>query len=94
MVEGDAHNESADMWSYGVLLYEMLVGFPPFHAEEQRDTFRRIVKSNVSFPDDLVISDAARELIEQLLNKDNASRPKASDILSHPFFLVYTMRVD
>ena len=86
MVEGESHTESADMWSYGVLLYEMLVGLPPFHAEEQKDTFRLIVRADIEFPEDVHISDQAKDLILSLLNKSCAQRPKASEVLQHSFF--------
>ena len=88
MVEGGCHDASADMWSFGVLLYEMLIGIPPFQTEKQSTTFRLIVHGDVKFPPDAIVSEEAKDLVFALLTKDASKRPMASDILSHPFFLM------
>ena len=42
MVEGREHDEIVDVWSLGVLLFEFMVGTPPFEAEGHNATYRRI----------------------------------------------------
>lgn len=37
------YNQSVDWWSFGVLIYEMAAGFPPFYADEQIQTYEKIV---------------------------------------------------
>ena len=39
-----------DWWAYGVLLYEMLVGQPPFDGEDEEELFAAITDQNVSYP--------------------------------------------
>ena len=42
-----------DWWAYGVLLYEMLVGQPPFDGEDEEELFAAITDHNVSYPKNL-----------------------------------------
>ena len=41
------YNHSVDWWSFGVLIYEMAAGFPPFYADEQIQTYEKIVAGKV-----------------------------------------------
>ena len=50
MVEGREHDEQVDVWSLGVLMYEFLVGAPPFEAEGHSATYRRISRVDLRFP--------------------------------------------
>jgi serine/threonine protein kinase len=65
MIEGKKHDVSADLWSLGVLLYEMICGKPPFEeAENSQETCRRIVNVDISYPD--FVSKEARDLIQKV----------------------------
>lgn len=44
------HNESVDIWALGVLMYELLVGNPPFDAQGHSATYRRIINVDLVFP--------------------------------------------
>jgi serine/threonine protein kinase len=65
------YDQSADMWSLGVLLYMLLVGTPPFAAKTQSELFAKIRLGKWSFPPRLAntggISDAAIELVKNLI---------------------------
>lgn len=65
MVEGTSHSTSADNWCLGVLLYEFLVGSPPFESTTTNDTYKRIVKCDVKYPPEYV-KDGARDLISKV----------------------------
>ena len=51
MVAGGSHGEQVDLWALGVLCYEFLVGKPPFETETHADTYARITKVDLHFPD-------------------------------------------
>lgn len=85
MVEEKAHDYAVDNWTLGVLCYELLYGAPPFEAESQKDTFRRIMKVDLSFPSTPVVSSEAKSLISQLLVKDSSKRLSLKEILKHPW---------
>ena len=85
MVEGREHDEQVDVWSLGVLLYEFLVGNPPFEAEGHSATYRRISRVDLRFPRG--IPEDAQDLIRRLLVKDPSKRMSLSSIPTHPWIL-------
>jgi len=46
-VLSQGYSHSVDWWSFGVLIYEMAAGFPPFYADEQIQTYEKIVAGKV-----------------------------------------------
>ncbi|XP_020678061.1 serine/threonine-protein kinase 38 isoform X1 [Dendrobium catenatum] len=58
-----------DWWSLGAIMYEMLVGYPPFYSEEPMSTCRKIVnwKTHLKFPVEAKLSPQAKDLITKLL---------------------------
>ncbi|KAL1219361.1 Phototropin [Cardamine amara subsp. amara] len=56
-------------WSLGAIMYEMLVGYPPFYSDKAMSTCRKIVnwKSHLKFPEEAVLSRDAKDLINSLL---------------------------
>lgn len=80
----------ADWWSVGVILFEMLVGYPPFFSENPSDTCQKIVKwtKHFSIPADANLSMEADSLIRKLVtHADQRLGLKGADeIKKHPFF--------
>ena len=58
-----------DWWSVGAIMFEMIVGYPPFYSEEPMATCRKIVnwKQFVKFPDQPYVAPAAKDFILRLL---------------------------
>ena len=83
MVEGREHDEQVDVWSLGVLLYEFLVGSPPFEAEGHSATYRRISRVDLRFPRG--VAEDAQDLIRRLLVKDPKKRMSLGSIPTHPW---------
>ena len=56
--QGKGYNETVDCWSIGIILYEMVVGYPPFFSDQPADTYKKILKWTEHFqiPNDLNLS--------------------------------------
>ena len=66
------YNKSVDWWAFGVLLYEMLVGQPPFDGDDEEELFAAITDQNVSYPKSL--SREAKEMCKGLLTRNPSKR--------------------
>lgn len=81
MILGEDHDTMVDVWSLGVLMYEFLVGKPPFEAERHDETYKKIVKVDLHFPSH--VSKEARDLITKLLKKDTTQRLSLKAVQEH-----------
>jgi serine/threonine protein kinase len=94
MIIGNGHDHTVDWWTMGILLYELLVGIPPFFHRNKHRMYFLIKESPVTFPDKtkhgIEVSPLARDLIKKLLDKNKKKRLGASgdveEVLAHPFF--------
>ncbi|KAJ6243735.1 aurora a [Anaeramoeba flamelloides] len=87
MVEGTSYDHSVDKWSMGVLLFEFLVGKPPFETKGRLQTYNRITNVNFSFPNH--VSELAQDLIKKMLTKCPSKRIPFQDLLQHPWIQLY-----
>lgn len=83
MVTGQQHDHKVDNWSLGVLTYEFVVGRPPFEATGQRETYNRISRVDLKFPDH--VTSQCRHFIYALLKKDPSRRLTLDKIPHHPW---------
>ncbi|KAL7081238.1 hypothetical protein ACP275_14G027600 [Erythranthe tilingii] len=79
-----------DWWSLGAIMYEMLVGYPPFYSDEPMSTCRKIVnwRTHLKFPEEAKLSVEAKDLICKLLcNVEQRLGTRGADeIKAHPWF--------
>lgn len=85
MIEGTHHNENVDLWSLGVLCYELLVGNPPFETESNSETYRRITRVDIRYP--AYVTPGARDLISSLLRHDPRDRLPLDKVMTHPWIV-------
>ncbi|GJD12125.1 Maternal embryonic leucine zipper kinase [Galdieria sulphuraria] len=76
--------EKIDVWSSGVVVYCLLVGQPPFRANDVSELLNDIVQGNYEMPNDL--SPEAQHLIQSLLQIDPEKRPTCREVLSMKWF--------
>jgi len=79
-----------DWWSLGAIMFEMLVGYPPFYSDDPMNTCRKIVnwKNYLKFPDEARLSPEAKDMICRLLcDVDHRLGGRGGDdIKAHPWF--------
>jgi serine/threonine protein kinase len=93
VIEGSGHGKSADWWSLGVLIYEMLVGHAPFVSATNNYTemYELILDGKFSFPDAAQLDAPSKDIVTRLLSRDKNRRlgnlhDGAKDVQRHPFF--------
>ena len=78
------YTDKADLWSIGVILYEMLTGELPFKGNTIYNIMKQIENKTIKFPKDKYpISNEAEQLVNELLQKDAQQRISWNDFFSH-----------
>ncbi|XP_036790059.1 calcium/calmodulin-dependent protein kinase type II delta 2 chain isoform X2 [Oncorhynchus mykiss] len=83
----DPYGKPVDMWACGVILYILLVGYPPFWDEDQHRLYQQIKAGAYDFPSpewDTVTPDA-KDLINKMLTINPAKRITTAEALKHPW---------
>ncbi|XP_049632139.1 protein kinase C delta type [Suncus etruscus] len=85
ILQGLKYSFSVDWWSFGVLLYEMLIGQSPFHGDDEDELFESIRVDTPYFP--RWITKESKDILEKLLERDPSKRLGVTGIIrTHPFF--------
>nr|ODN86247.1 AGC/NDR/NDR protein kinase [Cryptococcus depauperatus CBS 7841] len=81
------YGKECDWWSLGAIMFECLVGYPPFCSENTHDVYKKILdwKNYLYFPDDVHLSREAEDLVRRMLC-DVDRRYTVEQLKNHPFF--------
>ena len=86
IVGSENYDYSVDIWSLGILLYELLFGHSPFKGNNTNNIIQNIKSHELNYDDkNKKISKSCKDLIQKLLNINPQKRIKIKDILEHPF---------
>ncbi|XP_049991838.1 ribosomal protein S6 kinase alpha-2 [Alexandromys fortis] len=90
VVNRRGHTQSADWWSFGVLMFEMLTGSLPFQGKDRKETMALILKAKLGMPQFLSVE--AQSLLRALFKRNPCNRLGAGidgveEIKRHPFFV-------
>ncbi|KAG2468025.1 STK38 kinase, partial [Polypterus senegalus] len=84
------YNKLCDWWSLGVIMYEMLIGYPPFCSETPQETYKKVMnwRETLTFPPEVPISEKAKDLILRFCceGEHRIGATGVEEIKNNPFF--------
>ena len=91
IINGVGYDKNVDWWSFGILLYEMICGIPPFYLQDLNKMYFLIKnEKNIKFDKKFLVSKDARDVITKLLEKNVEDRLCShfgiEELKKHPFF--------
>lgn len=90
VIAAQGHTAAVDWWTLGILIYEMIFATTPFKGKERNDTFNNIRLLPVHFRDAPKVSNACKDIVIRLLDKEErtrlGSRSGASEVKYHKWF--------
>eukprot|EP01099_Mayorella_cantabrigiensis_P003482 TRINITY_DN2668_c0_g1_i1.p1 TRINITY_DN2668_c0_g1~~TRINITY_DN2668_c0_g1_i1.p1 ORF type:complete len:304 (-),score=64.82 TRINITY_DN2668_c0_g1_i1:408-1319(-) len=89
IIQSKGHGKAVDWWALGILIFEMLAGYPPFYDEQPFGIYEKILAGRVQFPP--FFEPGAKDLLRRLLVADRTRRlgnlkGGASDVKNHLWF--------
>jgi serine/threonine protein kinase len=85
VIEGKDYTKAVDWWSFGNVIYEMLVGLPPFYDQNEQKMYQLILRGRLDIP--VEMNPDAADIIRKFLDRNPQTRLQDPDkIRSHPFF--------
>jgi len=86
--KNNGHSYQVDYWAIGVIIYTLLIGRPPFETDDVKETYKKITDINYNFPNNVFISENAKDFIKNILKKNPNDRLTPDQMLQHDFMKV------
>ena len=89
MIRGESSDCRADIWSLGVILYQLLCGDMPFEGSNVKSVERRILTKELTYDNEIwsTVSEPSKDLLKHMLCKDIGHRYDIADVLLHPWLV-------
>jgi serine/threonine protein kinase len=89
IIQSKGHSKSVDWWSLGILIFEMMAGYPPFYDDNHFGIYEHILAGKVQYP--AYFENTAKDLVKKLLVIDRTKRlgnlkGGAEDVKKHKWF--------
>jgi len=89
IIQSKGHSKGVDWWALGILMFEMLAGYPPFYDENPFGIYQKVLAGRIDFPRHFDVK--VKDLIKRLLTQDRAKRfgclkGGADDLKKHKWF--------
>lgn len=79
-MKGEPYSFETDVWSLGVLFYEILLRETPFESLSKKETYKLIKEDKTNYPEGF--NDYIKEIIDMMLEKDRVKRISLKDLLN------------
>jgi serine/threonine protein kinase len=89
IIQSKGHGKPVDWWALGILIFEMLAGYPPFFDDNPFGIYEKILAGRIQFPAHFDL--AAKDIVKRLLTADRTKRlgnlrGGAEDVRRHKWF--------
>lgn len=88
IIKHNNYSVKSDLWSIGIILYELLFGKYPYKANNHLELIKEIDSKNITIPMSLLITDECKNLITGLLQKNHEKRINWDEFFDHPWFKI------
>ncbi|KAF8718781.1 hypothetical protein HU200_025084 [Digitaria exilis] len=86
VMQAQKYDAKADLWSVGVILYQLVTGIPPFNGDNQIQLLKNVLRSReIRFPSDCELSHGCIDLCRKLLRLNSVERLTVEEFVHHPF---------
>lgn len=81
---GKNYSAKCDVWSTGIVFYELLFLTTPFRGGNAKELYQNIVKHDLSFPEDRTVKPEIEDLLSLMLQREENERPNWKQVIEHP----------
>ena len=89
ILKGLAYGQEVDIWSLGIMVFEMVCGYVPFQGNCREEFYNSLSTGVIKIPLRLKVSYDCIDFINMCLQEKVHARPKISELLNHPFLIQY-----